>query len=333
MVVNGMRIGLDAYTIREFELDAFGMLDWAAEMGFEGVQYEDITKLTPQRDAGYLRELAADVKRRGMFAYVTVQRPNPYLFEGSAAQLCDAFRRDIELCAENGWTQVRANAGQYVHRVDYCIPYGEQLRATGEFLKQMRPVLRDCGVCVNLETHADATSYELLRIIETVGAEYIGITLDTGNLLIQGDYPVEAVKRLAPYTHLTHAKDGLLRLCDAGLVRQGMPPGMGSVEWETILPILAQAQPQIDLCIEDHKRLWYAQIFDEDWLRDHPDMTRYEMGQLVRLAWKTAKKDAQGLYPDMTAYEQIPYVEQARERLRFGREYLCTLLEKLGLRG
>lgn len=327
-----MKVGLDAYTIREMELNPFEALDYARKMGFEGIQYEDISILSPRREMQEMKEIHDYAQSHQMYSYVTVQRPNPYLFAGTSEELWEALRRDIEICAACGWPEVRANVGQYIHRVSYPVPFSEQLRATAEFLKLIRPVLKEYGVRINLETHADATSYELLRIVEEVGPEYIGITLDTGNLLIHGDYPAEAVKRLAPYTHLTHAKDGLLRFCERGLVRQGMPPGRGSVEWEKVLEVLAKEQPEINLSIEDHKRLWYADIFDPDWLDDHPDMTRYEMGQLVRLAYESAEKEKRGELFDMMEYEAVPYLDQAEERLTFGRKYLMDLLERMGLR-
>ena len=327
-----MKVGLDAYTIREMELDPFQALDYAYKMGFEGIQYEDISMLSPKRDIQQVKEIHDYAQSKGMYSYVTVQRPNPYLFAGTSEELWKALCTDLEICAKCGWPEVRANVGQYIHRVSHPVPYSEQLRATTEFLKLARPVLKEYGVRINLETHADATSYELLRIVEEVGEEYIGITLDTGNLLIHGDYPVEAVKRLAPYTHLTHAKDGLLRFCECGLVRQGVPPGRGSVEWEKVLEILAKEQPDINLSIEDHKRLWYARIFERDWLLDHPDVTQYELGQLVRLAWESEQKQQRGELFDMMEYEAVPYLEQAEERLSFGRNYLVSLLERMHLR-
>ena len=328
-----MKVGLDAYTIREMNLDPFGMLDYAKNMQFEGIQFEDITIISPGRDAGRLREIAEYAKQLGMFSYITVQRPNPYLYEGTGDELYEACKTDVRLAAENGWHEVRANVGRPLHRHGTKVPYLEQLRATTEFLKTLRPVLKEYQVRINLETHGDVTSYELLRIIDEVGPEYIGITLDTGNLLIHGDYPAEAVKRLAPYTHLTHAKDGLLRLCDKGLVRQGMPPGRGSVEWPKVIEVLAKEQPQINLCIEDYKKRSYAEIFDPAWLADHPDMTSYEMGQLVRLAYETAEKEKLGGIPEMMAYEEVPYLEQAEDRLSFGRDYLKSLLREMNLYG
>ena len=58
-----------------------------------------------------------------------------------------------------------------------------------------------------LENHIDFTSQELLRIIETVGSEHLRVNFDTGNALRLLEDPVEAARRLAPYTISTHTKD------------------------------------------------------------------------------------------------------------------------------
>ena len=140
---------------------------------------------------------------------------------------------------------------------------------------------------------------------------------------------MEAVKRLARYTHLTHAKDGLLRFGKNGLVRQGKAPGQGSIEWEPILKTLKEFQPNIDLSIEDHKVLWYIDIYKQEWYQDHPDVCAYEISQMVRLAKETEEKESQGLIPDMNKYESVPYLEQMNERLTFGRNYLRSILAKV----
>ena len=59
-------------------------------------------------------------------------------------------------------------------------------------------------------------------------------------------------------------------------------------------------------------------------------MTAYEEGQLVRLAWDVEKRRDSGLIPDMNEYEKIPYIDQAKERLSCGCNYLKTLVKNMG---
>lgn len=60
---------------------------------------------------------------------------------------------------------------------------------------------------MNIETHDEITSFEILRLIEKVGADCVGVVFDTANGLQRGEHPVFAAKRLAPHIRQTHIKD------------------------------------------------------------------------------------------------------------------------------
>ena len=71
-------------------------------------------------------------------------------------------------------------------------------------------MLKDLHLRANIETHGDETSFELIRMIEEIGPDILGVTLDPGNLPLSGDVPNDAIERLAPYVHCTHCKDGIM---------------------------------------------------------------------------------------------------------------------------
>src|SRR5260370_19548118 len=49
------------------------------------------------------------------------------------------------------------------------VPWDRQLSDTTEVLRRLAPVARDLGIRLALETHLDATSFQLLRLIEAIG--------------------------------------------------------------------------------------------------------------------------------------------------------------------
>ena len=55
----------------------------------------------------------------------------------------------------------------------------EQLQASEKFLRKLAPFARDLGVHMNLETHEEITSFELVRLVEAVGPDVLGIVFDT----------------------------------------------------------------------------------------------------------------------------------------------------------
>jgi len=71
-----------------------------------------------------------------------------------------------------------------------------------------------------VETHEEITSFEVARLAEAVGPDVVGVTFDTANVLARAENPMAAARRLAPYTHLSHAKDGIL-YCNRSVGRYG----------------------------------------------------------------------------------------------------------------
>lgn len=328
-----MRVGLDAYTIREFGFTPSEMIEYAEAHGFDGIQFEHLRRLSPTLDLGELRDIRALAESKGMYVNISVSECNPIVAEMEPEALAARLAEEVAVAAQMGWREVRSNCGVLRHRNTHPVKWPLHLAACQKVLELLRPCLLEHGVRVNLETHSDSTTWELLAIVEAVGPDAVGITLDTGNLLLHGEWPVAAVRRVAPHVHLTHAKDGRLYWDENGYFRQGCPPGSGVVEWEAVISTLAAHHPELDLSIEDHKVLNYAPIFTEEWHAGHPDLSAAELSQLVRLANQCETRLAAGLLPPVEEYESVPFVQQAEERLAQGRDYLKGLLADMGLYG
>ena len=123
------------------------------------------------------------------------------------------------------------------------MPWPTQLAAARDFARAVAPLLRDLGVRLNLETHVDATTHELAGLIEEVGPDVLGVTLDTANLLTRAEHPTAGVERIAPYVHQMHAKDAILFFDERGLVRQPRPCGQGVVDFPAILAMVFRHDP------------------------------------------------------------------------------------------
>ncbi|HGJ66208.1 TPA: hypothetical protein ENS27_12645 [bacterium] len=158
--------------------------------------------------------------------------------------------------------------------------------------------------------------------------EVIHQLLGTDVQIVQ-DY--HAVRRSAPYTHLTHTKDAITFFTDKGYRRQTVPAGMGALDWEAILPILAEYSPDLPLSIEDHKWFFDYNVFMSDWLSFHPDLTCEEFAKVIKITWKCQKRIINGDLPDPDEYEKIPYIDQLEERLCMGRDYLKSVINRHNL--
>ena len=319
-----MRVGIDTFTIRELGLDPIQQLDFIHEHGFEGAQFGALGT-----DPGRLGEIRAHADSLGLYSHLSVTSPNPHFGGPEREERHRAIQEQIEAAAACGWHELHSVLGGDETRYNGPAPWSQQLADSAEMIRELGPVLRAHGSRIDLETHGEATTFELVRLVEQVGPDIAGICLDTANVLCFAEDPIAAARRAAPYTHLTHTKDAIVYFCERGVMRQTRPPGQGVVDWEQILPILADHEPDLPLSIEDHKWLFGAWIFEPPWLAEQADLSREELAAFVRLAWNCQSKLESGELPPPDEYEAIPYVEQMEERLTAARDFLNGLLARL----
>jgi hypothetical protein len=173
-------------------------------------------------------------------------------------------------------------------------------------LKRQKSMLQDHGVILAIETHFEFTTFELLRLFDMCGAspgEYLGVCLDTMNLLTMLEDPVEATRRILPWVVATHVKDGGMLLTSGGLVSFPAEEGLGLIDLKNILDLLSSLDRPVHLSIEDHGGSYDIPIFDSGFLARFPDLTAPELSRLLHLAIRTQKNIDEG---------KLAIVERAR---------------------
>jgi len=325
-----LRIGIDSFTLRELNLDPYQCLDYAHKRGLEGVQFGGMSGLSSTRDVTELLKLKDYADSLGMYINVSVGMCNPLLFQQSEDEVRTAMIQDIQAFAKVGWHELAGIISSNDERYKHPVPWNTHLSKSADFVRSLRPVLEECGSRINLENHGDST-FDILHVVEAVGADICGVNLDTGNTLVNAEDPVLAARRVAPYTHLTHIKDGIVFFSENGVSRQGKAPGQGIVDLASIIAILGEYNPDLPLSIEDHKWIFEFPVFEKDWFIPNSDLTPYEFGQFIKLVSVTEQKLASGELPAVDVYEAIPYLEQMEERIASGAEHLRGILEKLNL--
>jgi len=326
-----MKVGVDTFTIRDLHLDPYKTLDYLKDRGFEGAQFGSVRGFSETLDPGVMRDIRMYGDSMNMYTHVSVSPVNPVIFKGTFDDLKDRIVREITAAAKGNWHELHSVINMESERYEHKAPWPMHVDECIKLINSLRPALEKYGSRINIETHGEAT-FDVLKVIECTSPYLVGVCLDTANTLVNCEDPVLAAKRVAPYTHLTHTKDAIISFCEEGLIRQGKPPGMGDVNFEKILPILGEYSPELPLSIEDHKWLFKARIFEEEWISKNPELSPFEMGQVVKLAWETQKKIFNGSIPTIAEYEKTDYLDEMEDRLAFGRDYLNKLLTKLNLR-
>ena len=117
-----------------------------------------------------------------------------------------------------------------------------RIRLATEQIRRLADAALSYGMRVTTENFDFFTSADFVEIFEGVGRENVGLHSDTGNWLLLGEDPLEATRKMAPYTYHAHVRDYLLR--DGVYV--SVPIGQGIVDLPPILDELKRVGEQRD---------------------------------------------------------------------------------------
>jgi 3-oxoisoapionate decarboxylase len=346
-----LKIGLDQYTIHHLPLDARGVMEFAVSRGLQGVQFGSPLQLSATLDPGEIRSVREYADARGLYLELGIPSINPHHAAAHFGSELDAFAEQlaelVRAASAAGVQCLRTFIGGQFHQLPESvvrrmddlerdsarpdIGWDQQLADSTAVLRCLAPVALELGIRIALENHLDATSFQLLRIIDVVGADVAGICLDSANLMLRMEDPLEATRRLAPHVLMTHTKDAALLFHEEGLRWQCRPCGQGSVPLPEILTELAAHRPDLTLSIEDHAGLFELPIYDAAWMETFVDLTPAELATLLRRAWVTGRRLSTRRPEDPEVLETIPWEERVMPRLDAGARYLRDLLDELEL--
>jgi len=290
--MKSFRVGIDNYPLFPMGLSPLDTLRWAAAHGAEGVAFSGLAaNQQAALDEAALDELALFAREHSLYV------------EWGGAQhvprdMTTWERKDIEgvnrlasrQAARLGVRVIRSCSGGLMRWQAEAPPTETLLRETAEALRAQRSMLNDHGVVLAIETHFEFTSHELLRLFEWCDAEpgaWLGICLDTMNLLTMLEDPAAATRRLLPWVVSTHIKDGGLLLDRSGLTTFTAPIGRGTIDLRGILALLGTLDRDIRLSVEDHGGTFHLPIYDEAFLSRFPDLTTVEFARLVEASCRT----------------------------------------------
>ncbi|MDP5227631.1 MULTISPECIES: sugar phosphate isomerase/epimerase [Arthrobacter] len=336
-----MRLGSDAVKLPGAgRLTPVEQLQQASERGLHGLYFRSTLHLSPTLDPGYLREIRDCADDLGLYLESGLGKTNPYALAESPElrALGDGdtllgFRKIIEACSRIGvyelWSAtggIKNFPGYHMYdRFRTDVPWDEQLEGIERLLKRLAPIARDNGVHINLETHEEITSFELVHLIEEVGPDVVGITYDTANPLQRGEVPEETARRVAPYVRQTHIKDAVLIRAHDGFKYQSRPNGQGVVDLNPIIPLLAEHNPDLNLSLEvafvRAEGVTFPDLASQDvrsrlelndpvWRAGHPDLSDEELAEFVRLGNAFSDRVDAGEVPGFDEFDRRVWGEK-----------------------
>ena len=264
----------------------------AHDLGLDGVIFNSIAELSPTLDRAELADVKARANALGLALTVGVGRIHPHSDSPpDAAVLERMVAASVEqLGCRELWFSVAGLADRF--STDPSWP--KQLAAVRHFLRGFAPILRDHGARLNLKTHEEITSREIVDLIEAVGPDVLGCSLDPVNLLVRLEDPLAATRRLAPHVHHVHVDDAATYFVDEGIERKLCLMGEGVLPWPEIIAEVAANDPWC--WIELHRGQFTMPVFEDGWLvRDGVPLADFAAS--VRLAVEGERRIRAGAAP------------------------------------
>jgi 3-oxoisoapionate decarboxylase len=290
-----LRTGIDNYSLFPLKMMPQEMIKWAYDNGAEGVAFSGYDDESREYfSSSYLRDVRHLADDLGMYIeWGNGQHVPMDLTSFAKKEIMISNRRAVGEAYGLGVGIVRSCSGGLM-RWQKDSPATELLlRETARELKKQAPVFRDNGVILAIETHFEFTTTELLAIFDMCEVEpgdYLGICLDTMNLLTMIEDPVSATERILPWIVSSHIKDGGVIRKNKGLMTFPAAIGQGVIDLEEIITMLFSTGRQINLSIEDHGGQFPVPV-NEDWFIERfPDLTGSEFKRIYELCDKTSVK-------------------------------------------
>jgi sugar phosphate isomerase/epimerase len=286
------KVGIDSYSLKPLGLSPFEVLDWAVMNGAEGVQFSEVNLGPGQAlDKTFLDELRTYAAENSLYIEWGGGEHIPLdLATGRPKDIAATNRRAAEQARRLGVANIRSCSGGLMRWKKDGPSTEEFLRLMTKALQAEKTMFEELGVTLAIETHFEFTTFELVRLFEMCEASpggYLGVCLDTMNLLTMLEDPVRATERILPWVVTTHIKDGGLLLGADGFRSFTAEAGTGVVDLEAIITRLGTSRRRPNLSLEDHGGDFAIPLFDPEFRAGFPDLTMPELIDLLRLSLRT----------------------------------------------
>jgi sugar phosphate isomerase/epimerase len=112
------------------------------------------------------------------------------------------------------------------------------------------PIVRKHQVKLAIENHKDWKADELAAIIQNLGSDWVGVTLDFGNNVSLLEEPMKVIRTLAPFAFSTHVKDMGVKAYADGFLLSEVPLGTGIVDLKEAVTLCQKYNPAMTFSLE-----------------------------------------------------------------------------------
>lgn len=179
-----------------------GIIDKAAEMGFDAIEFVDITD-----DIDTAKKYMEHAKSRGI--EIPVLCVGADFTEHNIDDEIERIKRKVDIAAALGAGLLRHDVASDFSGGKFSVSYRDILPKLTHACREITKYAEQIGIQTMTENHgffsADAERIEML--VTAVNERNFGTLIDVGNFMCVDEDPTEAVGLLSPYAKHVHAKD------------------------------------------------------------------------------------------------------------------------------
>ncbi|HKU35053.1 MAG TPA: TIM barrel protein [Paenarthrobacter sp.] len=311
------------------QLPLLDSLRQAVDDGFTLVVLNTIAAELSGETEDTLDEVAAEARRAGVELQLGLGCAGPAREPSAVRQeLHRALARGLELGIKEFFVHTRSVREGLVEQ-GRSLDHAAQLRLILANLESLTAKARDAGARINVKTHEDLASGEVLRLVQGLDPAVFSIGLDVANLVVRGEDPHAVAEALGPSIRMTHLEDLVLFAVPHGYRRRLCALGEGVLDWDILLGRLLSAGVR-DFTLEQHRGKFDTPAFDRSWFRYEPHLDAPELGQLARLEVLTRDGVARGDVPPLAGWDEDPAPAERRRQLLQSAATLRRILTTIG---
>ncbi len=243
--------GFDNFSIRALGWKAGQLLDYAAEQKVTAILFSDLD-VYDSHDAVYLKDLSQKAKDLGIKIYAGTGGICP-----SATRFSDKWGTAGEMLSLT--LKIANTLGSPVAR---CYQgFGDDRRSPGgiparnqdtlRILAAVKPLALDLGVKIAIENHAgDMQGWELARLIEQAGPEFVGATVDPGNATWTLEDPMDNLEALGPHILCSGIRNSMIWETEDGAAVAWTSPGEGLIDMAAYAKRFHELAPDAPFILE-----------------------------------------------------------------------------------
>jgi len=329
-----VRLGFDTYSIRAFKWKAAQLLDYAAGLKLDTIQFsslEDYASL----DKPYLESVKDRAARLGIAidGGMGCICPLSASWEAKFGDPKENILRGLRVANAVGATSMRCYQGKKEDRRGK-LPLEALMESTIKLFRSVKSEAQDLGVRIALENHAgDMQAHEVRSIIEESGKDFVGSCLDTGNPMWVMEDPLVSLEVLAPYVVTTHVRDSVVYEHARGAAAQWVALGDGTIDLRKFVARFRVACPKANMQLEiiTGRPPDVLPYFEPDFWKAFPKAKASEFARFVALA-KTGHPFSGFMVVEDGVKEPLPEFkaalrEQQRVDLERSLEYAKKVLD------